>query len=130
MRSDIAGIEYSLRKETEKAVREIKAERDKTEKLNESIVIKVEKAVGSSANDLKAELWSSVEEALKGGKEEMEKTKREIEKQRKEMHIEGGFRKFFFWATPILLLAQTIAIIFLILIRGNIIEGNVKEEKE
>ena len=32
-----------------------------------------------------------------------------------EMQVEGGFRKFMFWATPILLFAQSIAMALLLL---------------
>ena len=48
-------------------------------------------------------------------KEELRKTKEEIQKQREEMQMEGGFRKFMFWATPILLFAQSIAMALLLL---------------
>ncbi len=40
---------------------------------------------------------------------------KEIERERSDMKLEHGFCKFMFWATPILLLAQTFAIIFLLL---------------
>ena len=115
MRSDIAMTEFELTETTEKAVREIKATAAKTERLNENIAMQVRKAVSTSANELKAEILSSVDEALSKTREEMRKTEKEIEKQREDMRKEGGFRKFFFWATPILLLAQTIAIIMSIL---------------
>ena len=115
IRSDIAATEFTLTRTTDKAVRAIREETEKTEKLNESIAAQVRKAVLTSANELKAEILSSVDEALSKTREEMRKTEKEIEKQREDMRKEGGFRKFFFWATPILLLAQTIAIIMSIL---------------
>ena len=37
-----------------------------------------------------------------------------IEQAKSDIHFERGFRKFLFWATPILLLAQTFATLFLI----------------
>ena len=111
MRSDIAMLEFELTETTEKAVREINATAAKTERLNESIETQVRKAVSTSANELKAEILSSVDEALSKTREEMRKTENEIEKQREDMHKEGGFRKFFFWIAPILLLAQTVVLI-------------------
>ncbi|MGN0813739.1 MAG: hypothetical protein ACI4MH_00730 [Candidatus Coproplasma sp.] len=45
----------------------------------------------------------------------MKETATEIKKQRIEMQVEGGFRKFMFWTTPILLLVQAIATAFLLL---------------
>jgi len=40
---------------------------------------------------------------------------KEIDEAKKEIYYERGFRKFFFWATPILLLAQTVVSVFLLL---------------
>ena len=46
---------------------------------------------------------------------EVNKAKNEIEKAKKEIHFESGFRNFMFWATPILLFAQSIAMALLLL---------------
>ena len=45
----------------------------------------------------------------------VEKTKREIDKVKDDIYFERGFRKFMFWATPILLFAQSIAMALLLL---------------
>lgn len=115
MRSDIAMTEFELTETTEKAVREIKATAAKTERLNENIAMQVGKAVLTSANELKAEILLSVKETLSKTQEEIRKTEKAIEKQREDMRMESGFRKFLFWATPILLLAQTIVLIIALL---------------
>ena len=115
MRSDIAMTEFELTETTEKAVREIKATAAKTERLNENIAMQVRKAVLTSANELKAEVLSSVKETLSKTQEEIKKTEKAIEKQREDMRMESGFRKFLFWATPILLFAQTIMLIIALL---------------
>ena len=99
----------------DKAVQAIRAEKEKTEKLNESIAIQVRKAVSTSANDMKAEVLLSVKETLSKTQEEIKKTEKAIEKQREDMRMESGFRKFLFWATPVLLLAQTIVLIIALL---------------
>ena len=52
-----------------------------------------------------------VDETVSEVKRELKETQKEIAKQREDMKFQHGFRKFLFWATPILLLAQTIAII-------------------
>ena len=44
-----------------------------------------------------------------------EKAKKEIEKVEDGIRFESGFRKFMFWATPILLFAQSIAMTLLLL---------------
>ena len=115
MRSDIAITEFELTETTEKAVREIKATAAKTERLNESIAMQVRKAVLTSANELKAEILASTDKALTETREEMKKTEKQIQKQREDMRIESGFHKFLFWATPVLLLAQTIVLIIALL---------------
>lgn len=114
MRSDIAMTKFELTETTEKAVREIKATAAKTERLNENIAMQVGKAVLTSANDMKAEMLLSVKETLSKTQEEIKQTEKAIEKQREDMRMESGFRKFMFWATPVLLLAQTFAMLFLI----------------
>ena len=57
----------------------------------------------------------SVKETLSKTQEEIKQTEKAIEKQREDMRMESGFRKFLFWATPILLLAQTIVLIIALL---------------
>ena len=115
MRSDIAMAEFELTETTEKAVREIKATAAKTERLNENIAMQVRKAVSTSANDMKAEILASADKALTEMREELKKTEKQIQKQREDMRMESGFRKFLFWATPVLLLVQTIVLIIALL---------------
>ena len=62
----------------------------------------------------KAEGYTEVVE-VKEVKEELKTTVKKIQKQREEMQVEGGFRKFMFWATPILLFVQSIAMALLLL---------------
>ena len=57
---------------------------------------------------------AKINEGAEGLNKELRKTKEEIRKQREEMQVEGGFRKFMFWATPILLFAQSIAMALLL----------------
>ena len=115
MRSDIAMTEFELTETTEKAVREIKATAAKSERLNESIEAQVRKAVLTSANELKAEILASADKALTETREELKKTEKQIQKQREDMRMESGFRKFLFWAMPVFLLAQTIVLIIALL---------------
>ena len=43
-----------------------------------------------------------------------EKAKKEIEKVKDDIHFESGFRKFMFWLSPVLAIAQTIALAIVI----------------
>ncbi|MCM1360216.1 MAG: hypothetical protein NC183_06860 [Corallococcus sp.] len=56
-----------------------------------------------------------VDETVKEIRKELKQTQAEIERQREEMKLQGGFRKFMFWATPILLFVQTALTAFLLL---------------
>ena len=53
----------------------------------------------------------SVEELIK----ETRKAKEEIENVEKEICFESGFRRFMFWFTPVLAVAQTVLLIMLAL---------------
>ena len=53
----------------------------------------------------------SVEEFIK----ETRKAKEEIENVEKEIRFESGFRRFMFWFTPVLAVAQTVLLIMLAL---------------
>lgn len=110
MRADMAVTEYNLTTTVDKAVREIKTETAKTEKLNENIEIKVKKAVSTSVNDMKAEMLINVRETLSKTQEEIRKTEKEMEQLRENIRFESGFRKFLLWLTPALLVVQTIVL--------------------
>lgn len=56
----------------------------------------------------------AVDETTQEIKKELKVTAKEIEKQRADMCVEGGFRKFMFWITPILLFVQNIILILLL----------------
>lgn len=45
---------------------------------------------------------------------EVNKAKKEIEKVKDDIHFESGFRKFMFWFSPVLAIAQTIALAIVI----------------
>lgn len=71
----------------------------------------VKRAITTSASEVKENALKQVDETVSEVKRELKETQKEIERQRDDMKFQHGFRKFLFWATPILLLAQTIAII-------------------
>ena len=55
------------------------------------------------------------EELTKEVKNKLKDTEKEIEQAKSDIHYERGFRKFFFWATPVLLAVQTAISIILLL---------------
>lgn len=62
-------------------------------------------------NELRKTIQTQSAEVFAEVKKELDESKQLLESTREELKVERGLRKFFFWATPILLLAQTIAII-------------------
>ncbi len=56
-----------------------------------------------------------VDEATADVKTKLKETEKEISELKEQIHFERGFRKFLFWTTPLMLLAQTLLSIFLLL---------------
>lgn len=62
------------------------------------------------------EMFSAkIDEETKEVKNKLKDTEKEIEQAKSDIHYERGFRKFFFWATPVLLAVQTAISIILLL---------------
>ena len=75
----------------------------------------IKSEIGQTVADAKAHSLEQVDETLSEIKKQLKSTAKEIEREREDMKLVHGFRKFLFWATPILLLAQTIALIIALL---------------
>ena len=70
-----------------------------TKKLKDGIEIAVENAK------------TKVDESVISLKGKVKEAESEIEKTKNEIHYERGFRKFMFWATPILLFVQGVMLV-------------------
>ena len=57
----------------------------------------------------------TIDEHAKSMKKKVEALEKEVERAKDEIYYERGFRKFFFWLTPVLLLAQGIMTAILLL---------------
>lgn len=93
----VSGIERQVNTATEKATDSA------TKTLNERVNKAADDAVFKMNQQAQA-LTQKVKEAEK-----------EIEKAKDEIAFESGFRKFFFWATPVLLLVQSVISVLLLL---------------
>ena len=93
----VTGIERQVNTATEKATDSA------TKTLNERVNQAADDAV-FKMNQQAQSLTQKVREA-----------KKEIEKAKDEIAFESGFRKFFFWATPVLLLVQSVIFVLLLL---------------
>lgn len=93
----VSGIERQVNTATERATDSAtKTLNDRVNKAADDAVFKMNQQAQS--------LTQKVKEAEK-----------EIEKAKDEIAFESGFRKFFFWATPVLLLVQSVIFILLLL---------------
>ena len=96
------------------AVREIREIMQDERKFKAEVSQTLKSEIGRTVAEAKAHALEQVDETLDEVRQQLKATAQEIERERGDMKIEHGFRKFLFWATPVLLLAQTFAMLFLI----------------
>ena len=93
----VTGIEHQVSTATEKATDEaVRVMKQSINKMADNAVIAVNESAGKMIN-------------------EVNKAKKEIEKAKEEIRFESGFRKFMFWLSPVLAVAQTVLLIMLAL---------------
>ena len=95
--------EVAMQIQTEVSIATAKTTDEASLKFNKRINEAADRAI-AKIDELTAETTNKVKSVSK-----------EIDGVKNEIYYELGFRKFFFWATPILLLAQTVVSIFLLL---------------
>ncbi len=104
-----------LKESVSSAVVEIKSLQAETRSLNNRVATETSQAIKRATTTLENELRNTIQtqsaEVFAGVKKELDESKKLMESTREELRVERGVRKFLFWATSILLLAQTIAII-------------------
>ena len=81
--------------------------------VRSGIVRAVTDEVSSTLSDVKKHALKAVDDTVKTVQKQIDETARQIERQRHEREIQDDWQRLFFWATPILLLIQSI---FLVLI--------------
>ena len=93
----VTGIEHQVSTATAKATDEaVRVMKQSINKMADNAVIAVNESAGKMIN-------------------EVNKAKKEIEKAKDEIRFESGFRKFMFWLSPVLAVAQTVLLIMLAL---------------
>ena len=97
------------------AVKEIRNLQAETRSLNNRVATETSQAIKRTTTTLENELRKTItvqsQEVFAEVKKELDESKKLLETTREELKVERGFRKFLFWATPIILLAQTVALI-------------------
>ena len=114
IKSDNSFYAKKLNENVQSAVREIREIAQDERKFKAELSQTIKSEITQTVAEAKAHALEQVDETLSEIKEQLKATAQEIEREREDMKIEHGFRKFLFLATPVLLLAQTFAILFLI----------------
>lgn len=114
IKSDNSFYAKRLSENVQGAVREIREITQDERKFKAEVSQTIKSEIAQTVAEAKTHALGRVDETLSEIKEQLKATAQEIERERGDMKIERGFHKFLFWATPVLLLAQTFAILFLI----------------
>ena len=115
IKSDNSFYAKKLGESVQTAVREMRGITQDERQFKAGVSQAIISEIARSVNEVKDYALKQVNETLTEVREQLKSTAKEIERERSDMKLERGFRKIMFWATPILLLAQTFAILFLIL---------------
>lgn len=101
-------LKATIRRITEVAT-QIQAEINiATARATEEAAKLLNKRINEAADKAIAKIDEQAEEIQK----KVNVASKEVDRLKEDIHFERGFRKFFFWATPVLLLTQTIMIAF------------------
>lgn len=108
-----------LKESVSSAVSEIKSLQAETRSLNNRVATETSYAIKRTTTTLESELKTTIavqsQEVFAEVKKELDESKKLLETTREELRVQHGFRKFMFWATPILLFVQTALTAFLLL---------------
>ena len=115
IKSDNSFYAKKLNENVQSAVREIREIAQDERKFKAELSQTIKSEITQTVAEAKAHALEQVDETLSEIKGQLKSTAKEIEREREDMRIESGFRKFMFWASPVLLLVQTITLIFLLL---------------
>lgn len=115
IKSDNGFYTKRLNESVQTAVREMRGITQDERQFKAEVSQTIKREIAISANEAKCYALQQVDKTLAEVREQLKATAKEIEHERNDMKLEHGFRKFMFWAVPILLLAQTFAMLFLIL---------------
>lgn len=96
------------------AVKEIREITQDERKFKAEISQTIKSEIGRTVADAKAHALERVDETLSEIKEQLKSTAKEIEREREDMKLIHGVRKFMFWATPVLLFVQSILLAILL----------------
>ena len=114
IKGDSGNYAKRLSENVQSAVREIREITQDERKFKAELSQTIKSEITQTVAEAKNYALEQVDETLDEVRQQLKATAQEIERERSDMKLEHGFRKFLFWATPVLLLAQTFAMLFLI----------------
>ena len=115
IKSDSGNFAKKLSESVQSAVREIRGITQDERQFKAELSQTIKSEITQTVAEAKAHALEQVDETLSEIKEQLKATAQEIERERGDMKLVHGFRKFLFWVTPVLLLAQTIVLIIALL---------------
>ena len=115
IKSDNSFYAKKLSENVQSAVKEIREITQDERKFKAEVSQTIKSEIGRTVAEAKAHALEQVDETLSEIKEQLKSTAKEIEREREDMKLAHGVRKFMFWATPVFLFVQTITLIFLLL---------------
>ena len=106
-----------LRGSVSNAVIAMKNLQNETRSLNNKVATETSYAIKRATTTLENELRSSIavqsQEVFTEVRKELDESKKLLQATREELKLQGKFRKIMFWATPAIMLLQTVLLIFL-----------------
>lgn len=114
IKSDNGFYAKKLSESVQSTVREMREITQDERKFKAEVSQTIKSEIMQTVAEAKNYALGRVDETLGEVRQQLKATVQEIERERSDMKLVHGFRKFMFWATPVLLFAQTFAILFLI----------------
>ena len=115
IKSDNSFYAKRLSEGVQSAVREIREIAQDERKFKAEVSQTIKSEIAQTVAEAKNYALERVDETQDEVRQQLKTSAQEIERERGDMKLVHGFRKFLFWVTPVLLLAQTIVLIIALL---------------
>ena len=126
LRSAVWNVSQEVKEENQKFSKDLNQTLEKISKtvtgIEHQVSTATERATDSATKTLNERVNKAADDAVfkmnqqaQSLTQKVRETEKEIEKAKDEIRFESGFRKFFFWATPVLVLAQAVVSVLLLL---------------
>ena len=107
--------EAQLESNTNRAIREIRQIMESERTFKEQVSKEISAAARAVASEATGYVREQIDQSTQEVKKELSACVEELSKQRREFQTQGLFRRILFWATPALLLVQTVILAFLLI---------------